>query len=159
MSEAISNFLSKTGIAAFMGIGENGLDKGLWLKYLAMYVIIGALFYLAVVKKFEPLLLLPIAFGMLLANLPAANLMHMEFFFDEPDLVMATDPDADRIGIAVPNENGEYVLLNGNETGCILLYYILIKKKESGDLKSNATAVKTIVTTDLIFDMARDFLL
>ena len=88
--EAISNFLSKTGIAAFMGIGENGLDKGLWLKYLAMYVIIGALFYLAVVKKFEPLLLLPIAFGMLLANLPAANLMHMEFFFDEYYITPAT---------------------------------------------------------------------
>ena len=75
----------------------------------------------------------------------------------KPDLVMATDPDADRIGIAVPNESGEYVLLNGNETGCILLYYILLKKKESGDLKSNATAVKTIVTTDLIFDMAQEF--
>ena len=83
MSGAINNFLSKTGIAAFMGIGENGLEKGLWLKYLAMYVIIGVLFYLAIVKKFEPLLLLPIAFGMLLANLPAANLIHLEFFFDE----------------------------------------------------------------------------
>ena len=85
--EAITNFLSKTGIAAFLGQGEFGTefaaDKILWLKYLAMYVIIGALFYLAVVKKFEPLLLLPIAFGMLLANLPAANLMHMEYFFDE----------------------------------------------------------------------------
>ena len=45
----------------------------------------------------------------------------------KPDLVMATDPDADRIGIAVPNEKGEYVLLNGNETGSILLYYILLK--------------------------------
>ena len=75
----------------------------------------------------------------------------------KPDLVMATDPDADRIGIAVPDENGEYVLLNGNETGCILLYYILLKKKENGSLKSNATAVKTIVTTDLIFDMAQEF--
>ena len=48
-----------------------------------MYVIVGALFYLAVVKKFEPLLLLPIAFGMLLANLPGAELIHLEFFFDE----------------------------------------------------------------------------
>ena len=48
----------------------------------------------------------------------------------KPDLVMATDPDADRIGIAVPNEKGEYVLLNGNETGSILFYYILLKKAE-----------------------------
>ncbi|MBQ3179713.1 MAG: sodium ion-translocating decarboxylase subunit beta [Clostridia bacterium] len=48
-----------------------------------MYVIIGALFYLAVVKKFEPLLLLPIAFGMLLANLPGANLFHMDLFIHE----------------------------------------------------------------------------
>ena len=90
MSDAITNFLSTTGIAAFMGIGEFGLAQGLWLKYLAMYIIIGALFYLAIVKKFEPLLLLPIAFGMLLANLPAANLMHMEYFFDEHYLMPET---------------------------------------------------------------------
>ncbi|MBR5680344.1 MAG: sodium ion-translocating decarboxylase subunit beta, partial [Clostridia bacterium] len=48
-----------------------------------MYAIIGALFYLAIVKKFEPLLLLPIAFGMLLANLPGANLYHIELFIHE----------------------------------------------------------------------------
>ena len=54
-------------------------DTPAW-KYIAMWVIIGVLFYLAVVKKFEPLLLLPIAFGMLLANLPGANLFHSEFF-------------------------------------------------------------------------------
>ena len=67
-----------------------GSDKeftsGDWVtvaQYLAMYVIIGLLFYLAIVKKFEPLLLLPIAFGMLLANLPGANLIHLDFFFDE----------------------------------------------------------------------------
>ncbi len=90
MSDAIMNFLSKTGIAAFMGFGENALEGILWLKYLAMYVIIGLLFYLAIVKKFEPLLLLPIAFGMLLANLPAANLMHMEYFFDEYYLMPET---------------------------------------------------------------------
>ena len=55
-------------------------DPVLLGKTLAMYVIIGLLFYLAVVKKFEPLLLLPIAFGMLLANLPGANLFHIEYF-------------------------------------------------------------------------------
>lgn len=76
MLEAIRTFLEKTGIAQlFSGSG--------WWKTLVMYVIIGALFYLAIVKKFEPLLLLPIAFGMLLANLPGAELMHMDFFFDE----------------------------------------------------------------------------
>lgn len=76
MLEAIQNFLQKTGIAQLF----SGTD---WWKTLIMYVIIGALFYLAIVKKFEPLLLLPIAFGMLLANLPGAELMHMDFFFDE----------------------------------------------------------------------------
>ena len=74
-----------------------------------------------------------------------------------PDLVMATDPDADRVGIAVPNEKGEYVLLNGNETGSILLYYILLKKREMGISLANATVIKTIVTTDIIFDMAKEF--
>ena len=74
-----------------------------------------------------------------------------------PDLVMATDPDADRIGIAVPDDKGEYVLLNGNETGALLFYYILLCKKERGELKANATVVKTVVTTDLIFGMAREF--
>ena len=58
-------------------------DPVLLVKTLIMYVIIGTLFYLAIVKQFEPLLLLPIAFGMLLANLPGANLYHMEFFIHE----------------------------------------------------------------------------
>ena len=75
MIDAIKNFLGTTGIATL-------LKDSNWWQYIVMYVIIGALFYLAVVKKFEPLLLLPIAFGMLLANLPAANLIHLDFFFD-----------------------------------------------------------------------------
>ena len=74
-----------------------------------------------------------------------------------PDLVMATDPDADRVGIAVPDENGEYVLLNGNETGSILLYYILLKKREMGIPCVRSTVIKTIVTTDIIFDIAKEF--
>ena len=73
------------------------------------------------------------------------------------DLVMATDPDADRIGIAVANEKGEYVLLNGNETGSILLYYILSRKRETGTLGIAPTVIKTIVTTDIVFDIAKDF--
>ena len=76
MGTAIENFLSTTGIAKLFGESN-------WWQYIVMYVIIGVLFYLAVVKKFEPLLLLPIAFGMLLANLPGANLIHLEFFFDD----------------------------------------------------------------------------
>ena len=74
-----------------------------------------------------------------------------------PALVMATDPDADRIGIAVPDEKGDYVPLNGNETGSILLYYLLLKRRELGTLKKGATVIKTIVTTDVIFDMAQEF--
>ncbi len=58
-------------------------DPVLLVKTLIMYVIIGALFYLAIVRKFEPLLLLPIAFGMLLANLPGADLYHMDLFIHE----------------------------------------------------------------------------
>ena len=76
---AIKDFLGTTGIAQMFSADS---DTKLW-QYLAMYVIIGALFYLAIVKKFEPLLLMPIAFGMLLANLPGAELIHLEFFFDE----------------------------------------------------------------------------
>ncbi len=68
--------LNSTGIAKLF-------EQDDWYLYLIMYAIIGVLFYLAIVKKFEPLLLMPIAFGMLLANLPGANLMHMDMFFDE----------------------------------------------------------------------------
>jgi oxaloacetate decarboxylase beta subunit len=76
MSGAIKNFLASTGIAKLFGEDN-------WWQYIVMYVIIGALFYLAIVKKFEPLLLMPIAFGMLLANLPGAELIHLDFFFDD----------------------------------------------------------------------------
>ena len=72
-----SDFYNSTGIPELIA------DPVLLVKTLIMYVIIGALFYLAVVKKFEPLLLLPIAFGMLLANLPGANLFHMDLFIHE----------------------------------------------------------------------------
>jgi len=72
-----SDFYNSTGIPELIA------DPVLLVKTLVMYVIIGALFYLAVVKKFEPLLLLPIAFGMLLANLPGANLFHMDLFIHE----------------------------------------------------------------------------
>ena len=73
---AITDFLGTTGIAKMFAESN-------WWQYLVMYVIVGVLFYLAIVKKFEPLLLMPIAFGMLLANLPGANLIHLEYFFDD----------------------------------------------------------------------------
>ena len=72
----IMDFVRGTGINEFLN------DPVLLGKTLAMYVIIGVLVYLAIGKKFEPLLLLPIAFGMLLANLPGAELFHMEYFTD-----------------------------------------------------------------------------
>ena len=81
--EAVINFLKTTGVyQLFWDVEADKFNTSCW-QYLVMYVIIGALFYLAVVKKFEPLLLMPIAFGMLLANLPGANLIHLDFFFDE----------------------------------------------------------------------------
>ena len=76
---AIQSFLSTTGIAKMF----SAESETAWWQYLIMYVIIGALFYLAIAKKFEPLLLMPIAFGMLLANLPGAELMHLKYFFDD----------------------------------------------------------------------------
>lgn len=66
------------------------------------------------------------------------------------DLVMASDPDADRVGVAVKNNKGEFILLNGNQTGAVLVYYLLTKWKENGKLKGKEYTVKTIVTTELI---------
>ena len=74
MLEQIESFLAGTGIAKLFGSPEAAI------KTLIMYVIVAVLFYLAIVKKFEPLLLLPITFGILLANLPGAGLIHMDFF-------------------------------------------------------------------------------
>lgn len=73
------------------------------------------------------------------------------------DLVMATDPDADRVGIAVRNNAGEFVLMNGNQTAAILTYYLLTKWKENGKLDGNQYIVKTIVTTELLKAMADKF--
>ena len=75
----------------------------------------------------------------------------------DADIVMATDPDADRVGIAVKNEKGEFELLNGNQTGSLLIYYLITKWKENGLLTGKEYIVKTIVTTELIADMANDY--
>ncbi len=73
------------------------------------------------------------------------------------DIIMATDPDADRVGLAVKNKRGEYQLLNGNQIGSLLTYYVLSSKKSKNELKENDYIVKTIVTTNLIADIGADF--
>ena len=73
------------------------------------------------------------------------------------DLVLATDPDADRVGIAAKNTNHELELLNGNQTAVLLIYYLLRKWKENKQLKGKEYIVKTIVTTDLISAIATHF--
>ena len=73
------------------------------------------------------------------------------------DLVFGTDPDSDRIGVVVKTSDGEYKVLNGNQTGCLLLEYILRKKKENGTLPENGAVVKTIVTSELVRRIADDY--
>lgn len=73
------------------------------------------------------------------------------------DIVMATDPDADRMGIAVRDNDGKMVLLNGNQTASVLTYYILTRWKELGRLDGSKYVVKTIVTTELITDICASF--
>lgn len=75
----------------------------------------------------------------------------------DADIVMATDPDGDRVGIAVKNNTGEFVLLNGNQTGAVLIYYLVKKWQESGKLKGKEYIVKTIVTSELLVDIANKF--
>ncbi|MEM1504184.1 phospho-sugar mutase [Domibacillus sp. 8LH] len=67
----------------------------------------------------------------------------------DADILIATDPDADRLGVAVKDGNGGYVLLTGNETGAVLVDYILARKKEKGTLPENGRIFKTIVTSEL----------
>ncbi|MBR8730787.1 Phosphoglucomutase [Porphyromonas levii] len=73
----------------------------------------------------------------------------------DADIVMATDPDGDRIGTAVKDKEGNWVLLNGNQTCLLYAYYAIEKRRESGNLKPNQYLVKTIVTTDLIAAIAK----
>lgn len=73
------------------------------------------------------------------------------------DLVIGTDPDCDRVGVAIRNKEGEYIGLTGNQIGCLLLDYILSQKKEKGILPKNGFAVKTIVSTELARKIANYF--
>lgn len=75
----------------------------------------------------------------------------------EADLVMATDPDADRVGIAVRNSRGEFILLNGNQTAALLIGYVMEARKKAGKIDGKQMVVKTIVTTELIDDMAAHY--
>ena len=76
---------------------------------------------------------------------------------NKADIVIATDPDADRVGIAVRDNNGELRLLNGNETGLLLMDYMLARKKENGTLGDNPTVIKTIVSSDMAFSVAEKY--
>ncbi len=68
---------------------------------------------------------------------------------EDVDLIIGTDPDCDRVGVVVRKSDGEYQVLTGNQTGCLLLEYMLSQKQENGILPSNGFVVKTIVTTEL----------
>jgi phosphoglucomutase len=70
------------------------------------------------------------------------------------ELVMATDPDADRVGIAIRDDKGEFILLNGNQTGSLLMHYVLSAWKNAGRLNGNQYVVKTIVTSRLMDTIA-----
>ena len=76
---------------------------------------------------------------------------------EHADLVMATDPDADRVGIAVKDPSGKFILLNGNQTAALLFYYILNRWKELGRFTGSEFIIKTIVTSELLRDIALSF--
>lgn len=67
----------------------------------------------------------------------------------DADIILGTDPDADRVGVITKDQNDEYVILNGNQTGALLLHYILEQKKQQGKIVSNGIVLKTIVTSEL----------
>jgi phosphoglucomutase len=73
------------------------------------------------------------------------------------DIVMGTDPDGDRVGLGIKNHLGKFILLNGNQAAALLIFYLLTMWKEKGKIKGKEFIVKTIVTTDLLADMAKEF--
>ncbi|MGO4887531.1 phospho-sugar mutase [Anaerobacillus sp. MEB173] len=75
----------------------------------------------------------------------------------DADLLIGTDPDADRVGIAVKNRQGEYIVLSGNQTGALLLEYILSQKSKKGTLPKNGVVMKTIVTSELGREIAGSY--
>ncbi|MCL2054199.1 MAG: phospho-sugar mutase [Oscillospiraceae bacterium] len=75
----------------------------------------------------------------------------------KPDLLLATDPDADRVGIAAPSKDGSYVLFSGNEVGAMLLEYICSERTKAGSMPEEPVTVKTIVTTGIIDAIAKEY--
>ncbi len=75
----------------------------------------------------------------------------------DADIVMGTDPDGDRVGIGVKDNLGKFILLNGNQAATLLIYYLLTKYKENGLFAGNEFIAKTIVTTDLLGSIAKDY--
>jgi phosphoglucomutase len=73
------------------------------------------------------------------------------------DVIFGTDPDCDRLGVAVRDKTGQFLLLTGNQIGCVLLHYILSTRKRLGTLPKNGAAVKSIVTTELARAISMDF--
>lgn len=87
---------------------------------------------------------------------PAAMEMAMKKGYEvDADVVMASDPDADRIGVAVKNDKGEFFIINGNQTALLFIYYIITRMKENDALTGNEFIVKTIVSTEKIAEIAR----
>ena len=75
----------------------------------------------------------------------------------DADIVLATDPDADRVGIAVKNTRGEWVLVNGNQTAALLTYYVLSAREQAGKKTDKDFIVYTIVTSEVLGDIARSY--
>lgn len=75
----------------------------------------------------------------------------------DADILLATDPDADREALALKNNKGEWIILNGNQTASLLTYYLLSAKKNANALNGNEFIIKTVVTTDMIKKIAEDF--
>lgn len=73
------------------------------------------------------------------------------------DIIVGTDPDADRMGAVVKNDKGEYVVLSGNQSGAIMVYYLLSSLKAKGKLPANGAVIKTIVTSEMGADIARSY--
>lgn len=75
----------------------------------------------------------------------------------DADIIIGTDPDADRMGAVVKNNEGEYVVLTGNQSGALMVHYVLSQLKERGKLPENGVVIKTIVTSELGADIARSY--
>ncbi|MBT7121870.1 MAG: phospho-sugar mutase, partial [Clostridia bacterium] len=73
------------------------------------------------------------------------------------DIALGTDPDADRLGAAIPNENGEFVLMSGNQIGCVIIDYLLRQQKQAGKLKPSDYIIKSFVSSRMADDMAARF--